>query len=92
MFPEILIFAAILWLLLGRGRRGACGGGRLDRERGLEPRARHARPRRDRVAGRRQQPATLPPESVEDRLRREYVAGRISVEEYESRLDELYRR
>lgn len=94
MFPEWLILVAILWLVLGRGRRGACGTGRSGRNRTLETgsgRGPHVRGR-DRSAVRRDWKDALPPPSPEERLRRDYVADRITVEEYERRLDDLYRR
>lgn len=92
MFPEWLIFVAILWLVFGGRRWGGCGRGDYARERILEASARHrSRVRsRDRSEARRAETPALPQQPLEDRLRRDYVAGRLTVEEYETRLDDLY--
>lgn len=79
---EWLIFVLVCWVAVrflgvGRTRRGRWAGRRL-RGRPPEPQALPPKP----VAA---------PETAEQRLRREYVEGTLTVEQYERELDRLYR-
>jgi hypothetical protein len=96
--PDWILFVALGWFFLAmRARRrayiGAHGG----------PRHLHAGWReyhRERMRGAVAPPAQLPvtpappptKDQLEAALRARYVSGKITVEQYESGLDELYRR
>jgi hypothetical protein len=94
--PEWLIIIAVFFIVtrLLRSRRHRLGmyrhPGQLRRARMRELRRARTRERhegRERLAD-RPQPIT---ETPEDALRRRYVDGSITVEEYEAQLDRLYR-
>ena len=94
--PEWLIVIAVFFIdtRLPRSRRHRFGmyrhPGQLRRARMRELRRARMRDRHegpDRLAA-HPQPAT---ETPEDALRRRYVDGSITVEEYEAQLDRLYR-
>jgi hypothetical protein len=83
--PEWLIVVAVIWFVSSVvGRRRSCCGGRVrdprrvTHSRGRGPGARRDLPRRGTVA--------RPQETPEERIRREFVEGRLTLEEYEAEL------
>lgn len=77
--PEWLIFALVAWFAVKFLKKGQ--------------RRRIAQRERARVAEASSRPAVQAPraETDEERLRRRYVAGEMTVEQYEEALDALYR-
>jgi uncharacterized membrane protein len=79
--PEWLIFVLVAWFVvrfLGRGKH--------------RKRIRERERERERLAAAKTPPAVQSAaETEEERLRRRYVSGEMSVEQYERALDALYR-
>lgn len=98
---NLVLLLVVIWLVVrlmrGSGVLGHRGGWR-DRRAGDDAwrgpkrtvRARSAGPSRKRSIGAR--PPALPPESPVDRLQRQFVAGELTVEEYEQQLDRVLKR
>jgi hypothetical protein len=86
----------VIWVVLGfiffrvraRNRAWARRGLRSFPSCGTPARQRHSR----QAAVGANQPGALPPESPLDLLKRRYVEGSISVEQYEDELDRLFSR
>ncbi|MGH7476450.1 MAG: hypothetical protein ACRELD_09180 [Longimicrobiales bacterium] len=90
---ELLIWFAVIWFLVSsRGRWGACGGDWRRERRGsrLGDVARGGSPRTPRVRSRAA--VVLPQELPFERAKRDFVEGRLTVEQYEAELDRLIRR
>ncbi len=84
MFPEWLVIGAVIWFLVSARRRARWA----RRERWRRRWGGYAEQRAEVAEAPR--PRALPPESPLERAQREYVNGRITVEEYERELDRIY--
>ena len=82
--PEWLIFLVVIWFFFGvLGRRARWGCGSRHRRLGTAPGAARFE---SRSKPRPRQVAPPPPETAEQRLQRQFVEGRLTMEEYETEL------
>lgn len=81
---EWLIFILVCWAAVRFLAPGRCGEGRWASRQLRGARAPKPLPQK-------QSPPQPEPETEEQRLRRQYVEGSLTVEQYERELDRLYR-